>query len=80
MPKLQKKRSKNLLKSIPIMAVVFAVLVPFGNVNPDVLQAAFGYKIVVWFYMTCAWSACMLFLYYTTKDVGKTNAEIESGD
>ena len=78
MPKQQKKRSRRLLRTIPWIAALNIFLVLYGDIRPDVLEAAFGSRAVVWFYATGSWTAIVLLLYFATRDVGKTNAEIEA--
>lgn len=75
MPKEQKKRGKRLLKSIPLIALINMVLVSIGDIRPDLMQAAFGSRVIVWFYMSGAWAGIVLMLYYATK----APAEVEDG-
>lgn len=78
MPKEQKKRSRRLLRTIPYIAVLNIFLVLFGDIRPETLEAAFGSRAIVWFYATGSWTAIVLLLYFATRNVGKTNAEIEA--
>lgn len=70
-------KHENLLRSIPIMVVFFAFVCAKAEINPDVLEFAYGSRLLVWVGVSLLWTLIMFGLHRSTKDVGVSNADLK---